>query len=379
MPYKISNHYLLPQHSRRQMPKPRTTWYLSRIIPFGVIWLISGSIMLLVERIAIVQEGPAPDEAIQLDWDVAIFASISIFIFGLLVGLLEVRVIDKLISGKTFLRTLLYKILLYAGIFSLVIFITFPIAASIEMSTGLSDPRVWDKYRRFFFSLTHFSTMFQLSISLILSLLYLEITDYMGRGAITNFFTGKYHEPIEEQRVFMFLDMRSSTTIAERLGHIRYFQLLKSYYACLADAVIRHGGAVYQYVGDEMIITWPLKEGIENGTCLQCYFAMQEDLEMRSSWFEDEFDVAPTFKAGLHCGEVTSGVIGVVKKEILFTGDVLNATARIQSLCNTFDTDLLISDDLKTRLPGGLQYQYSSIGEITLKGKKQEMALWSIA
>ena len=70
------------------------------------------------------------------------------------------------------------------------------------------------------------------------------MVDYIGLKAITNFFTGKYSKSKVEDRVFMFLDMRSSTTIAEKLGHKRYYQLLNNYYEDMTDAIISTEGEI---------------------------------------------------------------------------------------------------------------------------------------
>jgi adenylate cyclase len=62
------------------------------------------------------------------------------------------------------------------------------------------------------------------------------------------------------------------------------------------------------------------------------------------------FGIIPGFKAAFHVGKVTTGEIGVIKKEIIFTGDVLNTTARIQGLCNIYNVDIIISHQLMKRL-----------------------------
>lgn len=193
-----------------------------------------------------------------------------------------------------------------------------------------------------------------------------------------NFFTGKYHRPIEEKRIFLFSDMKSSTAIAENLGHIMYFELLKEYYANFSDAIIRYSGEVYQYIGDEIVISWKYEDGIKNNNCINCFFAMKEVLKNRADWYKATFGITPTFKAGLHLGEVTTGEIGALKKEIIFTGDVLNTTARIQGLCNTYNVDILVSEDLIKSLELEPEFNINSVGVVTLKGKKEQKALFTI-
>jgi adenylate cyclase len=106
---------------------------------------------------------------------------------------------------------------------------------------------------------------------------------------------------------------------------------------------------------------------------------MRDDLSKRRQWYQTKFGVFPEFKAGLHCGLVTTGEIGVVKKEIFFTSDVLNATSRIQGLCNTYGVDLLLSGDLLRRLQLPPQIQSTPIGKTVLRGKKETVELFTLS
>ncbi len=200
-----------------------------------------------------------------------------------------------------------------------------------------------------------------------------------GSSVFYNFFTGRYHHPREEDRIFMFLDMKSSTTIAERLGHVEYFRLLNKYYADTTEAIIQTYGVVYQYAGDEIIVSWNLKKGLTNNNCIRCFFMIKETFQTLSESYIKRFELVPEFKAGFHYGKVTTGEIGVLKKEIFFTGDVLNTTARIQASCNEFGTDILISQDLLSQLDIDDVYELTAIGECELKGRQEKINLFSLA
>ena len=100
---------------------------------------------------------------------------------------------------------------------------------------------------------------------------------------------------------------------------------------------------------------------------------------MLSESYIKRFDLVPGFKAGFHCGKVTTGEIGVLKKEIFFTGDVLNTSARIQAKCNGFGTDNLISQELLSQLDIDESYELTTIGECELKGRRNKINLYSIA
>lgn len=76
----------------------------------------------------------------------------------------------------------------------------------------------------------------------------------------------------------MFLDMKSSTTIAETLGHITYFKLLDTYYNIMSDPIINSFGDVYQNIGDEIVISWKLGKGISQASCIKCFFDIRDHL-----------------------------------------------------------------------------------------------------
>ena len=357
---------------------PVTKRNIARIVPFGLIWLVLGMVFMFVEYAALGDFENVSSTAIRVNAQILIFASIAVTILGLMIGAIELAWLNRTLSKKSFTIKIIYKLLFYTSFLFLIILLTFPIAASIELDAGYFDKKVWIKYIDYLTSITNVSTFVQMGLSLFISLIYAEISENIGHNILFNFFTGKYHKPQEEKRIFMFLDMKSSTAIAEKLGHIKYFELLKEYYNTMSDAIIRHQGEVYQYIGDEVVISWEYEKGLNNNNCLQCFFAMKEDLQDRSVYFEKTFGLTPSFKAGLHYGMVTTGEIGALKKEIIFTGDVLNTTARIQAMCNDFKVDNLLSKELVDRLELSAKFRCSTLGEQELKGRKESVELVTI-
>ena len=357
---------------------PKTRRNIQRILPYGVIWLLMAWIFLFVEFAAAGWKGAEDAGVIALTPRIVAFSTFVIFLVGLGVGLLEVFFLDRLFKKYSLGRKVIFKFVFYFLFAHILIFIFYPLAGAVETGVSPLDERILEKFGRFLGSVNFISTMVQLSFSLVVSLLYAAISDSLGPNVLINFFTGKYHTPKKEDRIFMFLDMRDSTTIAEQLGHVRYFRLLGKYYQTMSDAIINSYGEVYQYIGDEVVISWPVKKGLEKAHCLRCFFDIQSDFEKEASRFEKEFGLAPTFKAGLHLGEVTTGEVGALKTEIVFTGDVLNTTARIQSLCNQHQADLLISRDLYEQLNDKAPFDFQELGSITLKGKQQEVGILAV-
>lgn len=210
------------------------------------------------------------------------------------------------------------------------------------------------------------------------TLIGLHVNEKYGPGILLNLLLGRYHHPREEERIFMFVDIKSSTTIAEQLGHIRFFDLLNDFFRDITNSIIYTSGEVYQYVGDEVVISWSMKNGIENANCIRCFYSMQETIKQFSTKYTAAYGVLPEFKAGLHCGLVTTGEIGVIKKDIVFSGDVMNTTSRIQDLCNSYGVKILLSKDLldHLNLPPH-DYKPERVGVIELKGKRNKVELYT--
>lgn len=361
------------------MLSPKTKRQINRIIPFGVIWLIFGMVYLLIEKGLLGELDHYPSTGNPYDFGRNTFLYLLyIFASGLLFGVVEITLLKNLFARHSFGKKLLFKTLLYA-IFMIVFLVKFAVINnSAELQTSIFDRQVWSNVWTFFVSYSFWSVEIYLAFGIVLSLFYAQVSENLGVEELHNFFTGKYHHPVEEERIFMFLDMRDSTTIAEKMGHVQFFDLLKAYYADLSEAVIDYAGEIYKYVGDEVIISWNLEKGLDKNNCLCCFFAMKKALADQSQKYESRFGVIPTFKAGIHLGKVTTGEIGVIKKEIFFTGDVLNTTARIQGLCNTYEVDLLISGQLKNRLHKEPEFQLKGLGESELRGREERVELFTV-
>ncbi len=94
-----------------------------------------------------------------------------------------------------------------------------------------------------------------------------------------------------------------------------------------------------------------MEEGLDSSNCLKCFFDIVDTIERLAERYQDKYSVKPSFKAGMHYGKVSTGTVGTLKKEIIYTGDVLNTASRIEGLCNRHSVDLLLTKDLIDKLP----------------------------
>lgn len=353
---------------------------LARIAPFGLIWLLFSFIYSLLERglLGTFTYYPATGNPYNFTGTIFITAFMAL-VCGLIIGTIEVLYLNKIFRKRSFTQKVVFKTAIYLGFIIGFLLLVSLFFNAFALQASIFDSMVVNNTFIFFNNFAFWSVVFYIACIIGISLFFHEVNENLGHGVITNFFSGRYHTPKEEERIFMFLDMRSSTTHAEQMGHGRYFEMLQQYFAHLATPIINHSGDVYQYVGDEVVITWTLKAGLQNNACIKCFFALQETLNAHRDEYLSRFGVAPTFKAGLHAGTVTTGEIGVIKREIIFTGDVLNTTARIQSLCNRYEADFLVSADLAKKLTPDEGFILKSLGEAELKGRGKRVELFSVA
>ena len=205
-----------------------------------------------------------------------------------------------------------------------------------------------------------------------------QVNQKFGPGVLWKMLKGTYYHPQEDQRIFMFLDLKSSTTIAEQLGHIRFSKFIQDCFFDLNEIVPSYKAEIYQYVGDEAILSWSIKNGFKNSNCVEVFFAFMQKLQDKSTYYLEKYGTIPEFKAGLHFGKVTVAEVGVVKREIAYHGDVLNTASRIQDQCNKYQQRLLVSKDLLNELVLKSHLKSVEIGEVQLKGKMQTVALYGI-
>ena len=205
-----------------------------------------------------------------------------------------------------------------------------------------------------------------------------DVNSLLGQNVLINFITGRYYAPRLESRVFLFIDMEGSTGLAERLGPLAFHRLLNRFVLDLTQPIVAARGEIHRYVGDELIATWKLEEGTTDGRCVAACFAAIDQLARRAPDYRREFGVAVAVRAGLHCGPVVTGEMGSERKEIVFLGDTVNTTARIQELCRETGDRVLASADLIDRLelPPGIAKR--SLGDLRLRGKGADLALYAL-
>lgn len=270
---------------------------------------------------------------------------------GLPMAMLEDRVLRLRLKRVEFLPAMFIRVVLYAGAITITYFLIGQHAYH------------WSDYHLGRY-VVHFLLLWG-ATSLILLMLR-NVLGHFDQKSLMNWGMGGYHQPTTQFRRFLFVDLNFSTAIAERIGHQAYFEFLSEFFSIAGNVVADYGGEVYQYVGDEVIISWG---GQHNETTpVEMFFALQDRLMEKEALFMKKWGALPRIKASLHSGCVTRGEISGRKREFVYTGDVLNAASRMQSFC-TLETPLVASSDALSGVQINDRLEVEDLGEHAVRGK----------
>lgn len=318
--------------------------------------------------------------SLNLDWSMQLYIACALigFSIGFFTALLDNWLSNTRLRRQQFFVVLIVRTFSYLAVISISLILVLGIYMMVVDSADITRLRSvfadWVRQGSFIYTV-----FYSLVVLLILQLLTL-VSRLLGPNVLLNYMMGRYHQPKEEERIFMFLDLRGSTTIAERLGHFRWHRFLNDFFFDIARTVRKTKGEIYQYVGDEVVISWPKSVGVHKLNCIHCFFWIYDRMEnprTRERYLK-KYGYRPVFKAGYHVGKVVVGEIGDYKREIVFHGDTVNTASRIQVECNHYDRRLLLSKNLLELLDLKEEYSKEYITKILLRGKGEEIELYSL-
>lgn len=303
-----------------------------------------------------------------------ILREVIVFIMSAVMGYLLVFVLRKLFRRyQLWVGLLLKSLSLIAAAF--VMNSLLYILSSAQSSIPLQH-----SFRNFFYQVEHVHLLLQKMsywmILIVLTQLAIEVNEKYSPGVFLDILLGRYINPKTENRIVAFIDLADSTTIAEKLGHTQYFRFIREFIYHVSNALIEYGGQIYQYVGDEIVVSWMFNDS-NMKRCLKSIIEARRNIQKASIEFKRDFDIIPEFRVGIHVGEVTVGEIGVIKKDIAMSGDTMNTTARIRSACSELNKKFIVSKDFidKSALE---DFQSESLGLVELKGKRREIELFHL-
>ncbi|MAN58383.1 MAG: hypothetical protein CMC08_00955 [Flavobacteriaceae bacterium] len=353
----------------------RQLWfYARRAFWILVSWVVIANIIFFYEFFTLASNDILSSA---FDFKQAFYANLIFSVTaGIIGGIVTINLMERWLRKHAFWKALVYIVITYIGAAFLVSTIGALYFYSEEFAVPFYHIDVVSELYVFFGTWLFLKNFIIWLFIVISTLIVLMVNDKYGPGVFVDYLLGRYFHPKHERRIFMFADIKNATGIAETLGEQKYFNFLKDFFRDIAPAIVQTRGEVYQYVGDEVVVSWKMKHGLKRGNAIQCYYSMQRILEYKSGRYLRKYGVSPEFKVGYHYGPIMVGEIGQIKRDIAFSGDVLNTTSRIQAMCNELGVKILASEafaNVAYNLPKGVTRH--SVGEEKLRGKSEEIGL----
>jgi adenylate cyclase len=340
-------------------------------------WIVANILLVIITNLQSRINGEAFGIPVAARFGPSLLIAVILgILYGVTLGLigyyLDRKVFRKLSLGKVILFKSLGSMALLVLLLLLLRFVLFDlfISSSLYLPGVTFNEKSWDYL--FYLLLIYYFFM-----TLVISFIN-QVNKKYGPGVLIPLLLGRYRNPREEERIFMFMDLKSSTATAEKLGHLKYSSFIRDCFIDINEVLLPFRAQVYQYVGDEIVVTWSEDEGIKNQFCIKFYFACKKQFLDKSEYYLKNYGLLPDFKAGVHAGKVTAVEIGEVKRDIAYHGDTLNTAARIQSVCNEYNKSFLVSEYLFEKIGSGQSISAQALGMILLKGKTSKVGIVSV-
>ncbi|MDX1960410.1 MAG: adenylate/guanylate cyclase domain-containing protein [Leptospiraceae bacterium] len=176
-----------------------------------------------------------------------------------------------------------------------------------------------------------------------------------------------------------FSDIRSFTSISEKLEPEEVVEFLNQYMTEMVRCVRETGGIVDKFIGDAIMATWGALKPLKNET----EAAINASLLMREALLKFNIGRGSTKKpiiqigCGINSGYVISGQIGSDERlEYTVIGDAVNLASRVESLNKPFGTDLLITQDSYDKV--SKIFRVEKMPSIKVKGKEEPQTIYAV-
>lgn len=348
----------------------------SALIIQTIFWCMSYTVLGIVLYFSSKGVASSFGSAAESSFIPILFSSLVMGVFyGIVLGMADFYLLRKWSKGKSLGKLIFLKVLVYFIILLIIFaFIRFVLWQAVLMPIYFRDAKVLnEKVWGYYFDLVAVYTLF---MNVFISF-FIQINKKFGPGVLLPFVLGKYVHPQIEERAFIFLDLKSSTTHAEKLGHKQYSQFIRDCFLDINNVSTNYSAEIYQYVGDQIVLTWLVNAGMNMAECFNFYFDCQNMFISRKNYYKNTYGLLPEFKASLHSGIVTCVEVGDVKREIAYHGDTLNVAARILAKCHENKADIIFTASVLQRIHS-MRYTYQEIGNVLLKGKKKQVLLYKI-
>ena len=180
----------------------------------------------------------------------------------------------------------------------------------------------------------------------------------------------------------LFCDIRSFTAMSEKMQAEEVVSLLNRYFTVLGKCIAKHNGIINKYIGDAIMAMFgaPIKSETHAQDAYLAALDRRHSLATLNEELCAEGKSPLRFGIGIHTGKVFAGTIGASDRmEYTIIGDTVNTASRMESLCKTYKTDILLSEATVLQLGKNLQEsKVKFFDEASIRGKEDKIRVYTI-
>lgn len=182
----------------------------------------------------------------------------------------------------------------------------------------------------------------------------------------------------EKEVTILFSDIRSFTSLSEKLSPTQVSELLRAYLTPMTRIITDELGTLDKFIGDAVMAFWnaPLDVQDHPARAVRAALRMLAELDTLNRDFEQRFGLRLSIGIGLHTGTVRVGNMG---SDDLFDytviGDAVNYTSRLEGLTKFYGTPLVCSEEVALRCQGGFAFQ--ELDKVRVKGKQKAATIFT--
>ncbi len=184
----------------------------------------------------------------------------------------------------------------------------------------------------------------------------------------------------EARVTVLFSDIRSFTTLSEKMTPERIVELLNSYFERMSRCIYDENGYINKFIGDAVLAVfgYPLENPDHAESAFRAARAMLKELERLNKDLAAREFPALEIGLGIHTGQVLAGNIGTSKRlEFTVIGDTVNIASRLESLSKKHPYRIFLSEDTKNSL-GSVTDDFVSLGKTEIRGKEKRIEIYGV-
>jgi len=192
----------------------------------------------------------------------------------------------------------------------------------------------------------------------------IEFLDYLQKESILEI---KLGDQVELEMSVLFSDIRSFTSISEKMSAEDTFKFINSYLEAMVPNIIKHNGFVDKYIGDAIMALFRNPED-----ALDAGIGMLDELYLYNKIREKYSKFKISIGIGIHTGKLILGIVGSkLRVQGTVISDAVNLASRLEGLTKTYGATLLVSEETLSKVKDPSKYKYRTIDKVKVKGKEE--------